>query len=374
MGRRVDEIDKLLQDLNKFTPDGSERPVAMRGSNVDKVKAIPCFSPSLAYLLAIGGWPEGKLIEIFGKEHAGKTSFAMLALKDCFDYYDGEKMIAYIDLEHRFNPEWAETLGLSVDDNLVVIQPPDAESGTDMMVELIKSKKICAVVWDSIGGAATRHSMQQLTDKNDRFGGSAAVMKRNVQTVAPIANLYGVTCFYLNQLRADMDGYNRALTPGGHAVKHAMSVRLYLRPGSDKYFDKVNGENTQVGFPIVMKTVKNSYGPPLREGWTDFYSQPSVWLDHPGIDVERDLTRMGILVGVVHKAGSWYSYEGIKEQGREAFFKALYDSGKKEEFYQNVIQTIQSNPVVVDLLIEEGDEEFARPETNPDEDIDDSEV
>ena len=275
MGHRADDIDKLLQDLNKFTPDGADRPVAMRGSNVEKVRAIPCFSPSLAYLLAIAGWPEGKLIEIFGKEHAGKTSFALLALKDCFDYYNGERLVAYIDLEHRFNPEWAETLGLSVDDNLIVLQPPDAESGTDMMVELIRSKKVGAIVWDSIGGAATRHSMQALTDKNDKMGGAASVMKRNVQTIAPLANLYNVTCFYLNQIRADMDGYNRAMTPGGHAVKHAMSVRLYLRPGRDKYLDKINGETTQVGFPVVMKTVKNSYGPPLREGWTDFYSQPS---------------------------------------------------------------------------------------------------
>lgn len=364
---KANEIDKILKDLNKFTPDGAARPVAMKGSNVEKVRAIPCFSPSLAYLLAIAGWPEGKLIEIFGKEHTGKTSFALLALKDCFNFYNGEKLIAYIDIEHRFNPEWAETLGLSVDDNLVVIQPPDAEAGTDMMVELIKTQKFCAIVWDSIGGAATRHSMQALTDKNDKVGGSAAVMKRNVQTVAPIANLYGVTCFYLNQIRADMDGYNRAMTPGGHAVKHQMSVRLYLRPGRDKYMDKINGENTQVGFPIVMKTIKNSYGPPLREGWTDFYSQPNMWLDHAGIDIERDLTRMGILVGAVQKGGPWYSYEGIKKQGREAFFQALYESGKKEEFYNKVMDLIRTKSNATDLVVP-SDEEFMKPEANPDED------
>jgi len=375
MARKADEIDKLLADLNKFTPTGASRPVAMRGSNVEKVRAIPCFSPSLAYLLAIAGWPEGKLIEIFGKEHAGKTSFALMALKDCFDFYKGEKMLAYVDIEHRFNPEWAETLGLSVDDNLVVVQPPDAESGTDMMVELIKSQKICAIVWDSIGGSATRHSMQALTDKNERMGGAAGVMKRNVQSVAPLANLYGVTCFYLNQLRDDMDGYNRPMTPGGHAVKHAMSVRLYLRPGSEKYFDKVNGENTQVGFPVVMKTIKNSYGPPLREGWTDFYSQPSVWLDHPGVDVERDLTRMGILVGAVTKAGSWYEWKGIKAQGREAFFQSLYESGKKEEYYETVMELIRTGSNSTNLLVSrEGDDELSRPATNENEDIDDPNV
>ena len=366
-----DAIDKLIKDLNRFTPDGSSKPIVLRGNDLERINAIPCFTPALAYMLAVGGWPEGKLIELFGKEHSGKSSFALLALKDCFDYYGGEKLVAYIDLEHRFNPEWAEKLGLKVDENLIVVQPPDAETGTDMMVELIKSKEVCAVVWDSIGAAATKHSMQQLTDKNDKMGGNAAVMKRNVQTVAPLANLYGVTCFYLNQLRADMDGYNRPMTPGGHAVKHAMSVRIYLRPGSDKYFDKINGENVQVGFPVVMKTVKNSYGPPFREGWTDFYNQPCVFLDHPGIDTQRDLARMGILLGVAKRQGAWFSWRDIKEQGRDKFFESVWSSGLKEEFEAEIIAATKKGS---SIAVVDGDDFFGRPVTADTHDIEDSEV
>ena len=366
-----DAIDKLIKDLNRFTPEGSSKPIVMRGNDLERINAIPCFTPALAYMLAVGGWPEGKLIELFGKEHSGKSSFALLALKDCFDYYGGEKLVAYIDLEHRFNPEWAEKLGLKVDENLIVVQPPDAETGTDMMVELIKSKEVCAVVWDSIGAAATKHSMQQLTDKNDKMGGNAAGMKRHVQTVAPLANLYGVTCFYLNQLRADMDGYNRPMTPGGHAVKHAMSVRLYLRPGSDKYFDKINGENVQVGFPVVMKTVKNSYGPPFREGWTDFYNQPCVFLDHPGIDTQRDLARMGILLGVAKRQGAWFSWRDIKEQGRDKFFESVWSSGLKEEFEAEIIAATKKGS---SITVVDGDDFFGRPVTADTHDIEDSEV
>jgi len=366
-----DAIDKLIADLNKFTPEGSTKPIVLRGNNIERINAIPCFTPALAYLLAIGGWPEGKLIEFFGKEHSGKSSFALLALKDCYDHYKGEKLVAYIDLEHRFNPEWAEKLGLKVDENLIVVQPPDAETGTDMMVELIKSKEICAIVWDSTGAAATKHSMQQLTEKNDRVGGNAAVMKRNVQTVAPLANLYGVTCFYLNQLRADMDGYNRPMTPGGHAVKHAMSVRIYLRPGSDKYFDKINTENVQVGFPVVMKTIKNSYGPPFREGWTDFYNQECVFLDHPGIDTQRDLARMGILLGVAQRQGSWFSWSGIRAQGRDSFFAEVWASGRKDEFEAEIIAAIKKGSGITEV---DGDEFFGRPVTKDTEDIHDPEV
>jgi len=366
-----DAIDKLIKDLNRFTPEGSSKPIVLRGNDLERINAIPCFTPALAYMLAVGGWPEGKLIELFGKEHSGKSSFALLALKDCLDYYDGKKLVAYIDLEHRFNPEWAEKLGLKVDENLIVVQPPDAETGTDMMVELIKSKEICAIVWDSIGAAATKHSMQQLTEKNDKMGGNAAVMKRNVQTVAPLANLYGVTCFYLNQLRADMDGYNRPMTPGGHAVKHAMSVRLYLRPGSDKYFDKINGENVQVGFPVVMKTVKNSYGPPFREGWTDFYNQPCAFLDHPGIDTQRDLARMGILLGVAKRQGAWFSWRDIKEQGRDKFFEAVWSSGLKDEFEAEIVAATKRGSSITTV---DGDDFFGRPVTADTHDIDDSEV
>jgi recombination protein RecA len=371
MPRRGDEIDKLIADLNKFTPEGSTKPIALRGGDIERITAIPCFSPALAYLLAVGGWPEGKMIEFFGKEHSGKSSFALMALRDCYEYYKGEKMVAYIDLEHRFNPEWAEKLGLKVDDSLIVVQPPDAETGTDIMVRLIKSKQICAIVWDSTGAAATKHSMQELNDKNDKVGGNASVMKRNVQTVAPLANLYNVTCFYLNQLRQDMDGYNRPMTPGGNAVKHAMSVRLYLRPGSDKYFDKVDGENVQVGFPIVMKTVKNSYGPPFREGWTDFYNQPCKNLDHPGIDTDRDLARMGILLGVVQRQGAWFSWNDVKAQGRDAFFEQVWGSGRKAEFEAEIVAAVKKGTQQVEIA---DDEFFGRPLTTDSEDIHDPEV
>ena len=77
MARTRDGIDKLIADLNKFTPEGSNKPIVLRGNNIEKINAIPCFTPALAYLLAVGGWPEGKMIELFGKEHSGKSSFAL---------------------------------------------------------------------------------------------------------------------------------------------------------------------------------------------------------------------------------------------------------------------------------------------------------
>ena len=335
-------LAKLIKEINAdFTPKGSHKPVASLGDDYEYVKAIPTFSPTLDYILGIGGWPEGKLIEIFGKEHSGKSTMAILALKDCYDYYKGEKLVAYIDIEHRFNKEWAEKLGFIVGENMVVVQPSDAESGTDVMTRMIKSDLFCAIVWDSIGAAGTIHSQQELTDKRDKIGGNASAMKRCVQTNGPLADLFDVTVFMVNQLRDDITGYHQLVRPGGHAVKHQMSVVLYLRPGTEKYFDKVNGEDMQVGFPIKIKTVKNSYGPPLIEGWTDFYNQPSQYLDHIGIDYDSDLYRISILLGVVKKAGSWFSWKEFKEQGADKLLKLVVDSNRKEELLADVRSAIK---------------------------------
>jgi recombination protein RecA len=508
-------LSKLIDEINAdFTPKGSHKPIAATGDDFDYVKAIPTFSPTLDYVLGIGGWPEGKLIEIFGREHcldanthisynikdssrkirnskggtiedlyyifnkitrndngnyrrsvtddaiftapsiddnghifhnqivgvidsgvqecfrmttecgesieatsqhkfftgdkysrlenlsigdtiyvhnnthfkkenlknvavsatiksiefvgerqtydvqmlspynnfvanrfvvhnSGKSTMAILALKDCYDYYKGEKLVAYIDVEHRFNKEWAEKLGFVVDQNMTLIQPADAESATDIMTRLIKSDLYCAIVWDSIGAAATTYSQQELTDKKDRIGGNASVMKRCVQTNGPLADLYDVTIFMINQLRDDITGYHQLVRPGGHAVKHQMSVVLYLRPGTEKYFDKVNGEDLQVGFPIMIKTLKNSYGPPLIQGWTDFYNQPSQYLDHVGIDYNNDLFRIGTLLGVVKKAGSWFSWKEFKEQGSAKLLKAVIESNREGELLADIRSAIQ---------------------------------
>jgi len=342
MANQKQLLSKLIDEINRdFTPKGSHKPVASSGDDYDYVKAIPTFSPTLDYILGIGGWPEGKLIEIFGKEHSAKSTFAILGLKDCYDYYKGEKLVGYIDIEHRFNKEWAEKLGFIVDQNITVIQPADAESGTDIMTRMIKSDLYCAIVWDSIGAAATVHSQQELTDKKDKIGGNAAVMKRCVQTNGPLADLFDVTLFMINQLRDDITGYHQLVRPGGHAVKHQMSVVLYLRPGTEKYFDKVNGEDLQVGFPVMIKTIKNSYGPPMIQGWTDFYNQPSQYLDHVGIDYDSDLFRIGVLLGVVKKAGSWFSWKEFKEQGSDKLLKVVVGSNRKEELLADIRSAIK---------------------------------
>lgn len=337
-------INKLIEEINKkYTPEGSVLPIVSKSKERPTQKFIPCMSPALSFCLGTGGWPVGHLTEFFGKEHAGKTTLMMLALKDAFEYYDGKRPIAYIDIEHRYNDEWAKLLGLPGD--MILIQPENAEQATDIMQTLIKPKTgdgVCAIGFDSIGGASVSDEFQKFGDKEFVVGRAAAVMSRNVKTMAPLANLNACTVFYSNQLRADFSGYNRPLTPGGHAVKHMMSMRVYLWPSTKndtKKLDKIDGQDVQVGFEMNFRIVKNTFGPPHRDGKSTFYFRSSRLYDGIGFDIEADIQNLGMLTGLISRAGSVYSYGDVKGQGRDAFFIKI----KAEGLYDQLLKDINSH-------------------------------
>lgn len=337
-------LDKLIDTLNKkYTPEGSKLPVVSKSSERPPQEYIPCTSPALQFVMGTGGWPVGHLTEMFGKEHAGKTTLMMLALKDAYEYYDGKRHIAYIDIEHRYNEDWARRLGLPSD--MIVIQPPNAEEGTDIMQTLIHPKDgegVCSIGFDSIGGAASSREFDTFGEREHIFAGAAKVMTRNVKTIAPLANLFQATVFYSNQLRADMQGYNRPMTPGGLAVKHHMSMRLYLWPSTKndtKRMDKIDGQEVQVGFEMNFKAVKNTFGPPGRDGKSIFYFRPSREFDGIGFDIEADIQSLGILTEVIARKGSYYEYGEVKAQGRDPFFSQI----KQHGLYDQLLKDVQTH-------------------------------
>ena len=306
----------------------------MFGSEVAPATMIPTVSPTLSYLLG-GGWPKGRLIEIFGKEHAGKTTLTIMALKDCYDQEEGRRAVAVVDVEHRFDRTWCEFLGLKVDDEVVISQPENAEDATDILVKLIKSGEFAAIAWDSVGASMGKAGHLDYEEKPIAMAYAAGVMTRNVLQAAPVADIHGCTVFYLNQIRADMAGRHPGAfkTPGGHALKHMTSVRLYLRPGTDKFTDKVPGyeKAVEVGFRMYFKTIKNSLAPPFREGSSDFYFAPNQYCNHIGFDVDADVAALGIGLGVIQQKNSWYEWDGLKAQGREPFFRAVAKEGRTED-------------------------------------------
>lgn len=334
-------IDRLVEELNKkYTPEGARLPIVSRSIDRPTQGFITCTSPALGFILGTGGWPIGHLVEFFGKEHAGKTTLMLLGLKEAYEHYDGERAIAYIDIEHRYNDKWARMLGLPED--LIVVQPENGEQATDIMHTLIKPKSgdgVAAIGFDSIGAASPTREQASFEDRGAIVGGNAMIMTRNVRTIAPVANLLGTTVFYTNQLRADMQGYNRPMTPGGMAVKHMMSVRLYLWPNTQaesKKRDKIDGQDVQVGFEMNFRAVKNTFGPPGRDGKSNFYFRSSRLFEGIGFDVEQDIQALGILTEVIERRGAYYSYEDVKAQGRDPFFAAIKQSGLYDQLLKDV--------------------------------------
>jgi recombination protein RecA len=342
MGKR--EIDAVVRRVNKkYSRDG--RPAVIPASEVPPVEKVPSSSPSLNHVLT-GGWPRGKLVEVFGQESSGKTTLMLLALRDLWEAEGRRRAIAMINVERRFDKDWARKLGLPVDSphEMFIAPPVDAEEQTDVMVELIRSGSFCAVGFDSIGGAIPARLQDPFADQATLMGGVAAVMSRNVRVVAPAADDAKCTVIYVNQLRADMEGYRRPITPGGHAVKHMNSVRLYVRKGRDEYTSgdygkSAEGKPTVVGYLMRFKVVKNTFGPPFREGASDFYFLPSSeWLPHVGFDVEKDIAALGMLAGIVEQRGAWYEWDGVRGQGRDKFFAALREAGRLPELEKAVAE------------------------------------
>jgi recombination protein RecA len=337
----VKELDK------KYRPAGVNKPVVARAKDLSPIVYIPTASPVVSFVLGTGGWPQGKLIEFFGPEGAGKTTMGVMALQDCLKQDQQGRAVAVIDVEHRFNMKWAETLGLDLDQTLVS-QPENGEEATDIMVDLCRSGDICAILYDSIGGSPGRKAADSFRERAEIIAEVAKVMGRNIRNMAPSANLRDVTVFYLNQLRADMDGqgkYKRIITPGGHAVKHGMSVRLYIRPGSSKWSVKgkdIEGKSADVsvGFSMKFKTVKNSYGPYPREAWSEFFFAPSSWHEGVGFDVQEDLQRLGLLLGIIKRSGPTYTWGKVKAKGRDPFFKALASQDLFDDLHQEVMNAI----------------------------------
>ena len=296
----------------------------MGDEKVEEVAVISTGSIGLNVALGVGGYPRGRVIEIYGPESSGKTTLAIHAIAEA---QKAGGVAAFIDAEHAFDRFYAEKLGVDTD-NLLISQPDNGEQALEIAEQLIRSSAIDIVVIDSVAALTPKKEIEgDMGDSN--VGLQARLMSQALRKLTSAISKTNTTCIFINQLREKigiMFG-NPETTTGGNALKFYASVRLDIRgTGSPlKDGDEASGRATRV------KVVKNKVAPPFRKAEFDI-------MFGEGISKIGEIIDLGSELGIIKKSGSWYSYNDTKlAQGRDAAKTALKDNPELAEELEGLI-------------------------------------
>ena len=284
---------------------------------VSNIEVISTGSVSLDFATGVGGYPKGRIIEIYGPESSGKTTLTLHAIAEC---QRSGGQAAFIDAEHALDPVYAKNLGVNVDD-LLVSQPDTGEQALEICEMLARSGAIDIIVIDSVAALVPKAEIQgEMGDSH--VGLQARLMSQALRKIAGAVNKSNTCVIFINQLREKigiMFG-NPETTTGGRALKFYSSMRLDVRRiDSIKKGEEVFGNRTRV------KIVKNKVAPPFRKAEFDI-------MYGTGISLSGDILDMAAEIGIIEKAGSWYSYKGERiGQGRENVKAFLEDNPKVME-------------------------------------------
>ena len=312
---------KAMDKIEKSFGKGSI--MKMGEEVVEQVEVIPTGSIALNAALGVGGYPRGRIIEIYGPESSGKTTLAIHAIAEA---QKAGGIAAFIDAEHAFDRFYAAKLGVDVD-NLFISQPDNGEQALEIAEQLIRSSAIDIIVVDSVAALTPKAEIEGDMGDN-KVGLQARLMSQALRKLTSAVSKTRTTCIFINQLREKIGVMfgNPETTTGGNALKFYASVRLDIR-GSQQIKD---GEEV-IGKQTKVKVVKNKVAPPFRKAEFDI-------MFGEGISHSGEIIDLGADLGIIKKSGSWYSYNDTKlGQGRDAAKQCIADNPELAEELEGLI-------------------------------------
>lgn len=328
---RAARLEALLNATKKIEKDFGKGSIMLLGENpTEKIDVIPTGSIALNHALGVGGYPRGRIIEIYGPESSGKTTLTIHAIAEA---QKAGGIAAFIDAEHAFDPTYAQKLGVNLQE-LWISQPDNGEQALAIADQLISSAAVDLVVIDSVAALTPKAEIDGDMGDN-KVGLQARLMSQALRKLTATISRTKTCCIFINQLREKigiMFG-NPETTTGGNALKFYSSVRLDIR----KITTLKDGDEA-IGNQVRVKVVKNKVAPPFRKAEFEISFGE-------GISKTGEIVDLGVEYDIIKKSGSWFSYNDSKiGQGRDAVKRLLHDNPElAEELEAKIAEAMNAN-------------------------------
>jgi len=319
--KRAQALEAAMKQIEKQYGKGA---IMRLGDEADRhIDATPTGSLGLDIALGIGGYPRGRIIEIYGPESSGKTTLALHAIAEV---QKQGGYVAFIDAEHALDPKYAKALGVDVD-NLLLSQPDTGEQALEIAEALIRSGSVDAIVIDSVAALVPEAEINgEMGDSH--VGLQARLMSQAMRKLSGVISKANATAIFINQIREKVGVMfgNPETTPGGRALKFYASVRLEIRRG-----EQIKNATDIIGNKTTIKVVKNKVAPPFKTVAVDIIYGEGISKTGELVDLASDLD-------IIQKSGAWFAYQGEKiGQGRE---NAKLYIESHPDIYQKIFQQI----------------------------------